>query len=153
MSNRLNDLQGLANGVNVLLRSMCKIQRQKTDLYFSSFIQKDLESLKYTLESQFSQSLSRSPLENLDLINRKANAFLSQAQTLFKSGAFSGSNFFTSKRSFHSSVLFKNYHTKNQYQIAYKSFATSVDTVDKTVENKDNIKKKFNVPKFKNKVF
>lgn len=149
MSNRLNDLQGLANGINLLLRSMCKIQRQKTDLYFRSFIQKDLENLKYTLESQFSKSLSRSPFENFDLINRKANAFLSQTQTLFKSGAFSGSSFFSSKRSFHSSILFTNHH----YLIASKSYATSADIVDKTIENKDNFKKKFNVPKFKNKVF
>ncbi|RNA25866.1 aarF domain-containing kinase 4-like [Brachionus plicatilis] len=151
MSNRLNDLQGLVNGMNLCLKSLCKIQSQKTDLYFRSFVQKDLESLKYSLESQLSQTLSRSPIENINQMGRKANSFFTQTQTLLKTGAFSGSGLFNPKRSFHSSILFKKYN-KNCHYLAAKSYATTADIVDKSVEDKNKIKKNFTVPKFKNKL-
>ncbi|CAF1005696.1 unnamed protein product [Brachionus calyciflorus] len=142
MSNRINDLQGLANGVALVLKSFCKLQSENSTLYFRSFLQKDFETLKYTVEKQISHNLSRSPIENLEEIGKKANAFVNQTQTLFKSGAFNNSTFFTQKRYHHSSVYFK------------RSYATTADIINGTEKKTDEKqpKKNFNVPKFKQKL-
>lgn len=148
-TSRLNDLQGVSNGLSLMLRSFCKLQSDKCTLYARSFVQKDLETFKLNLESKFSESISKSPTENLELLAKKANTFLNQANTLFKSGAFSQSNLFGSRRNYHTQAALSKYY---RLGTSPKYYSTTVDKIVDTPTLK-NTKPNINVPKFKHKVF
>lgn len=154
-SSRISDLQGMSNGISLMLKSFCKLQSESVNLYTNAFIRRDLEPFKQRAKSVFN-----TPQENLEQIATKASSFMRQTSTLLNSGAFRKSDMFGfgSKRSYHTSTALNNLYPKQH--IYYfgtsnsKAYSTNTDKKPDTQEtSKPNLKTNINVPKFKHKVF
>jgi hypothetical protein len=101
---RLNELQGLSNGFSIIVKSGCRRTRLDLDHFMKSFVSKELEYFKYEFENNIIGRVNKSsPLENLESLGKKVNAFRTQASTLLKSSDLfkNGPNFFSQTRSFH----------------------------------------------------
>jgi aarF domain-containing kinase len=106
-SARLNDLQGVSNGLVLVFRSFFNAQTKQVDHYVRSFVLPDVESFKLTVESKFSEQLTKSPSENLQQIGDKVNTLIKQTGILIQSDPFKIKNVFggSTSRSYYTLAL------------------------------------------------
>ena len=112
MSSKLNELQGLGNGVWLVLKSFVDLRSQHAAKCLADKnFQNDLEHFRLMFEDQFSRMLSKSPDEQLRTVYKKGETLLRQTNILFKSDLVNKymPQFFTQKRAF--SVL-NNYNSR-----------------------------------------
>lgn len=144
---RLNELQGLNNGLSLVAKSGCKQVKHNIDHYVKSFISKDLEYFKFGFENNLSRLTSQSPLENLQNVGKKLNAFKEQATTLLKSDLIKKPNFSQSTRSLHTINILSNprldlglfrinhiYYEKNLYSTTAKILNENIENKKEKVE-------------------
>ena len=95
----LHDLQGMSRGMTKVADSFVKMQLAAMQRNANQLFTNDLEHIRLDLENKLTQLTAKSPSENFEKFNEKANAFAQQAKTLFKANAFTPFSF--QKRSFH----------------------------------------------------
>ena len=150
---RLNELQGLSNGLSIIAKSGCRRAKLDLDHYMKSFVSKELEYFKYEFENNIIGRVTKSsPLENLETLGKKVDAFSTQAKTLLNSSNLfkNGPSFFSQTRSFHylsfnkqSHVLINLNETYLFNQSLYYTTVklTNVENVDKPNNKGISLKK------------
>ncbi len=156
---RLNELQGLSNGLSIIAKSGCRKVKLDLDHYTKSFVSKELEYFKYEFENNIIGRVTKSsPLENIEILGKKVNAFRTQAKTLLQSSDLfkNRPSFFTQTRSFHylsyrhQSHVFINLN--ETYLFNHNYYYTTVKLTNIKNENADKPNKGISLKKTEYKV-
>jgi hypothetical protein len=150
-SSRLNELQGISNGVNLVLRSLCAQQTARFNLNARVVSMNDLDYFKMSLENKLGDMATKSPQEQVQTVANKASVFVRQFNTILQSNVLNRVGFFAPKRNLHSMARFKLHH----YQVRGLA-STTTNSASQPIKEADSKTKKVstppNVPKFKQKV-
>ena len=71
----LHDLQGMSRGMTKVADSFVKMQLAAMQRNANQLFTNDLEHIRLDLENKFTQLAAKSPSENFEKLNEKANAF------------------------------------------------------------------------------
>jgi hypothetical protein len=146
-SSRLSDLQGMSNGVSLVLKSLCAQQTGCLNLNARVLSMNDLDYFKLSVENKLGDMVTKSPQEQIKTAANKASTFVRQARTILQSNVLNRTGFYTSSRQFYSMTKYNLY----QYQARGLSTSTLNPAAEPTQDA--NAKKSSpNVPKFKQKV-
>ena len=147
-STRLRDLQGMTNGVCIVLRSFVDLNKSKCQAFINtSYINKDLEHLKMNVENVFSSSVSSTKSstsgagleESLKKLGQKTETFVRQATVLVQSNAFANSGLLSSlfkaspfgqARKYHSISNDFVYFTSKKHYLTNKMYSSAKPTLD-----------------------
>ena len=147
-STRLRDLQGMTNGLCIVLRSFVDLNKSKCQTFINtSYINKDLEHLKLSVENVFSSSVSSAksaasgagPEESLKKLAKKTETFIRQASVLAQSNAFSNSGLlsslfnaspFSQTRKYHSISNDFVHFTNKKHYLTNKMYSSATPTLD-----------------------
>lgn len=152
-SSRLSDLQGLSNGVNLVVKSFCEQQSKKIQ---QTIIKEDLEHLRIGIENTLGDALRVGPGENLKKIASKANVFTRQMGTILSSNVLSQAGLFSPKRNYHtfsqSQMLMVNWNNRQLKFNRFYSETAASKAATAPIDSKSAEKKAPNTLKFKQKV-
>lgn len=164
MSSRITDLNGMGNGVSLVLKSCCNLRSQQIRQFLQNKnVHEDIFNILSTAESQVSKCVKNTPQENLQTLIKKSETLYKQSNKLLQSDYVSKNmpNFFSPKRNLYTLTLNQginsriiNQHTGASSEIFIRQYATdnSKDTqgnVKATQKPKINLK---DVHKFEHKL-
>lgn len=138
-SARIKDLNGLGNGISLVLRSFYRLKSQELKhLLQSQNIQGDLNSIVSEAESQITKCAANSPQETLNNLAKKSETFYRQTNQLFNSEYMAKNmpNFFSPKRNIFTFSL----NAANQRHMTIQASYYTTDATKKEPKKKINLK-------------
>lgn len=133
-SSRLHDLNGLQNGISLVLNSYCKLRSDHfKKCVQNTNLQKDLQQVFFEAENVMSKCIQSASQENLKKMVTKSETFYQQAHKILQSDYFSKNmpNFFTPKRNIHMFSL--NARSAQQINLQYRKINSySTDATNKS---------------------